>query len=123
MLGGRLGFPSPPGQAQRIVGLTIGGAGVAGIVAGVITGLMAKSAYDRSIAPQPGPCALCGQSQRDSAVDLARASTISLVTGALAVGAGGIAFFTAPKSKPGAGATVGLAATAEGTGLSIAGRF
>jgi hypothetical protein len=116
---------SPPGQTQRVVGLTIGGAGVAGIVAGVISGLMAKSAYDNSVQSCSGNlCGPSGVSQRNSAVDLARASNISLVTGAVALGAGAVVFFTAPKSKPGAGTAVGLGPAGDGAaGLSVAGRF
>jgi hypothetical protein len=115
---------SSSGQTQRVIGLTIGGAGVAGIVAGVITGVMAKSAWDDAMsACAASVCGPDGLSKYRSAVDLATASTISLITGAVAVGAGAIVFFTAPKSKTGAAATVGIVPAAEGASLSVAGRF
>ena len=107
------------GQTQRAVGLTIGGTGVAGIVAGIVTGLMARTAYDQlhSCAPH------CSGSQVTSYRELATASTISALTGAAAMGAGLIVFFTAAKSTPGAGTTVGLGPTAGGAGLSVTGAF
>jgi len=43
--------------------------------------------------------------------------------GVATTGAGAIVFFTAPRSKTGNGAAVGMAPAAEGAGLSIAGRF
>jgi hypothetical protein len=117
---------APPGQTQRVVALTIGGGGVAGIVVGVITGLMAREAYDQARAScvvGSNLCAPSGVSQIHSAQDLAAASTISFLTGAAAVGAGAIVFFTAPKSKPLAGARVAVAPATQGAGLSVLGRF
>jgi hypothetical protein len=116
------------GQTQRVVGLTIGGAGVAGIVAGVITGLMARAAYNQATAScqvASNVCFSSGASQMNSAHNLATASTISVLTGAAAVGAGAIVFFVAPRSKPGEGTKVGLAVapSAQGASLSVAGRF
>ncbi len=115
----------PPGRAQRVVGLTIGGAGVIGIVAGVITGVMAKSAYDEAMVGCPAnQCPTSAVAQVQSARGLALASTISLVTGTAVLGTGAIVFFTAPKSKAGVGGTiVGLGPATDGAGLSVAGRF
>jgi hypothetical protein len=118
------GEASSKGQSQRIVGLTIGGAGVVGVVVGVIAGLMAKSAYDDAMSVCAGSlCSPSGVSQRQSAHNLATGSTISFVTGAVALGAGAIVFFTSPKSRTGASATVGLAPAADGAGLAVGGRF
>lgn len=115
-----------PGQTQRAVGLSMGGAGVAAVLAGVITAAMAKSAYDKVTAECGGTISACRQSessQYNSAMRLATASTISLLTGAAAVGAGVIVFFTAAKSNAGAATTVGLGPTAGGAGLSVTGGF
>ncbi|MGA7123029.1 MAG: hypothetical protein WBY94_23200 [Polyangiaceae bacterium] len=115
-----------PGQTQRAVGLSLGGAGVAAVLAGVITAAMAKSAYDKVTAECGGTISACRQSessQYNSAMRLAAASTISLLTGAAAVGAGVVVFFTAAQSAPGAGTTVGLGPTAGGAGLSVTGGF
>jgi hypothetical protein len=117
------------GQNQRTAGLSIGAAGATGIVAGLITGLMSKSDYDSVRASCPSDvCPSAGtfaqsRSQYDSAMALATASTVSLLTGAVAMGAGAIVFFTAPKSKPSAVVSVGLGPTGPGAGLSVAGRF
>jgi len=113
---------SSRGRTQRVVGLALGGAGVTGIVASMITGLVAKSTYDKAIEEMMA-CVSCGQSQRHSAVNLATAATVLFVGGALGVGAGAIVFFTAPKSRTGASATVGLAPSAAGASLLVAGRF
>lgn len=116
---------SPQGQTQRVAGLTIGGVGVAGIVAGVVTAFMANTEYNRAKASCPSnECADAPLvSQARSAQGLATASTISFVAGAVAVGAGAIVFFTAPRSKPGGAGTISLAPATEGTGLSVAGLF
>lgn len=112
-----------PGHTQRVVGLAIGGVGVAGLVAGVITGVMARSSYEKVVNPCGATASPCnpsaGPSQFRSARDLAAASSVTLLTGVAALGAGAIVFFTAPKSKT----TVGMGPAAEGAGLSIAGRF
>jgi hypothetical protein len=89
--------------------------------------LAESQALDRASSEcSPGPSVACGANQAEesrSAVHLANVSTISFLAGAATAGAGAIVFFTAPKSKAGAGATVGVAPAAEGAGLSIAGRF
>ena len=115
-----------PGKTQRVVGLVIGGVGVAGMITGVIAGLVAKSEYDSASGGCNTGADACTQSRVDqsrSAVQLANVSTISFLTGAAAAGAGAIVFFTAPKSKGGEGAVVGVGPATEGAGLSIAGRF
>src|SRR5581483_8170459 len=110
-----------PGQTQRVVGLIVGGAGVAALVGGAITGVMAKSAYDNALSHGAVPTAGAVASQVASAYDLATASTISFIAGAAALGTGAVIFFTAPKARP-IGA-VGLGPAAEGAGLAVAGRF
>jgi hypothetical protein len=112
------------GQTQRVVGLMIGGVGLAGIATGLITAVMAKMAHDSVTAMcANGPCASSALSQIKSAHDLGLASTVSLIAGAGALGAGAIVFFTAPRSKTSSGAVVGLGPATDGTGLSVAGRF
>jgi len=110
-----------PGESQRAVGLTIGAVGLAGIIGGVVLAVVAKSTYDSARADcSSNVCSSArGVSQWQSAQQLATASSVSLLAGAAAAGAGVTVFFTAPKSKP----AIGLAAAAAGTGLSVAGRF
>jgi hypothetical protein len=113
-----------PGQTQRVVGLGIGGAGLAGIVTGVITAVMAKSATDNLAVACPNHlCAPSALAQYDSTQRLASASDISLVAGLAALGTGAIVFFTAPRSQTGPATMVGLGPSTEGAGLSVAGRF
>lgn len=119
------GDAQPPGRTQRIVGLTIGGVGAAGVVAGVITGLMARAAYnDATSQCVQNVCAdAAALSRMDSARTLATWSTVSLIGGALGLGAGAVVFFTAPSAKSGAVRAVGVGPASEGTGLSFVGRF
>jgi hypothetical protein len=113
-----------PGRTQRIVGLSLGGAGAAGLVVGVITALVAKSAYD-NVAHMciNNVCPPYAVQQVNSEVSMARASTISFIAGAAVLGTGAVVFFTAPRSTTSAGATVGLGPASEGAGLSLGGRF
>jgi hypothetical protein len=135
--GGVLAPPSPAaplapgveassnGRNQRVVGLALAGTGVTAIVASLITGLVAKSNYDGATAYEGanGAISPAGLSQLHEAHNLATAATVLFVGGALGVGAGAIVFFSAPKSRTGASATVGLAPSAAGASLLVAGRF
>jgi hypothetical protein len=113
-----------PGQTQRIVGLAIGGAGIAGVVVGVIAAIDTKLTYDRAKSDCAGAvCSANALAQLNSAESLARASTISLVAGVAALGGGAIVYFTAPRPKASAGPSVGLGPAAQGAGLSVGGRF
>jgi hypothetical protein len=121
-----------PGQTQRLVGWTIGGAGVAGIVAGAVTAFLVRRAYDKATDEcGPGGVSACSpnvalrsaQQDYNSAAALATASTVSFLAGAAVAGVGAVVLLTAPSSKPGVGATVGLAPTTGGAGLSVAGWF
>jgi hypothetical protein len=112
--------PPKPGQTQRVVGLTTGGVGLAGIVTGVVTAVMAKSATDKmAVMCFNNQCPPAGMSQYESAQHLTTASDISFIAGAAALGAGALVFFTAPTSKT----VVGMGPATEGAGLSVAGRF
>ena len=96
---------------------------MAGLLAGVITYAVAQSGWDNAKADcVNGACAPANVSQLASAHELGAASAITLVASGVALGTGAIVFFTAPKSRTSAGATVGLGPAAEGTGLSFAER-
>ncbi|MBV9946337.1 MAG: hypothetical protein JOZ69_05785 [Myxococcales bacterium] len=114
------------GHTQRVVALTIVGAGAAGVIAGVVTGFMAKNAYDNATAACAGyGCAPAGFASFRSAHELATASTVSLLLGAGAVGAGALVFFLAPRPKPGATppARIGFMPSTQGVSVSIARSF
>jgi hypothetical protein len=112
-----------PGQAQRIAGVTLGAAGVIGVVAGVIASFVAKRDSDAMSSCVNAECTASGLAQHESAVDLARVATISLVAGAAALGGGAIVFFTAPRPRASPAPTVGLGPAAQGAGLAIDTRF
>ncbi|MBV8956854.1 MAG: hypothetical protein JO179_22140 [Solirubrobacterales bacterium] len=115
------------GHTQRIVALTIVGAGAAGVIAGIVTGFMAKNAYDTAgqvVAPC-GACASAGVASFHSAQQLATASTVSLLLGAGALGAGALVFFLAPRPKLGAATPVriGFMPSTQGVSVSVARSF
>ncbi len=95
---------------QRIAGLGVGLAGVAGAAAGGILGGLALSKYDATkpeCSPtQPNLCTSPALSQRSSALKLADASTGLLLGGAVAAAAGVTLLVTAPPgTRPKTGAS------------------
>jgi hypothetical protein len=113
-----------PGHAQRVVGITVGGVGIAGLIVGVTTAVMAKSAWDNAVSRcGASGCTPPNGSQLATARSLAAASSISLLAGGAAIGTGVILFFTAPQAKTSVRTGVGLGLAAEGTGLAVAGSF
>jgi hypothetical protein len=117
--------PPTTGQTQRTVGLVVGGAGLAGVVAGVILALEAKSKWDDVTSSQchGNFCNMSAIAQVSSAEGLARASTISLLAGAGVLGGGALVFFTAPRPKTSSAPTLGLGPAAQGAGLAAMGQF
>jgi hypothetical protein len=120
--------PEHHGQAQRVVGLAIGGLGVAGVALGSVAGLLASSKYnDAKIkcgpsAPVCGPgTADAANSLHDTAVSWATVSTTAFIAGGVALAAGVVLFVTAPKDDT--GRVVGIGPASQGTGLSVAGTF
>lgn len=93
-----------PGQAQRTIGLVIGGVGIAGIVVGGISGVIAASTWNRAKdACMPASCLAHAQAEteRSSALTAATISTIGFVAGS-ALAVGGLALIlTAPPGSPG----------------------
>jgi hypothetical protein len=120
--------PDGLGKTQRIVGLTVGGVGVAGIVLGAVAGLEANSKYNdakSTCGPSAPSCDSASfapaNSIHDSANSWATASTVAFAAGGVALAAGAILFFTAPKKHT--TPTVGVGPAERGTGLSFAGTF
>jgi len=112
------------GSAQRTLGLAVGGAGVAGLVAGGVFGVLsiqAHDAYERqcggSIGAPAGECTAAGVSgQRDAAMK-GTVSTASFLVGGGALAAGALLFFLAPRARSGVDVAVGPG------GLAVSGRF
>jgi hypothetical protein len=100
--------PEARGGAQRTWAFILGGVGGAGLVASLVSGLVAKSQYARS--NDPGGCAgdVCtqpGLDDRASASTTAAVSTGIFVGGALLLATGVVLYLTSPSPSPsGAGA-------------------
>ena len=102
-----------PGSAQRTWGVVTGIIGVAGMGAGVVTGLVAKGQYTGTLQPQGpwppginhdpmcsvgGTCTVAGEAQQSSSHDLANVATGLFVGGAVFVALGVTLFLTAASS-------------------------
>ncbi len=99
------------GRTGRSVALALGGAGLASLAVGSVLGVMAKSAYDKSLSECPsGVCTLQAYQDHRTAYGQATAATIAFVAaGALLVG--GVAFYvTASPAPRGHEAQLGLRA-------------
>jgi hypothetical protein len=83
-----------PGRPMRIAGITLMGAGSAGVIAGVVMGFVAKSHYDGAQCGET--CTAPGEGTIDRARQLGDASTAVFVVGAAAAVTGVIVFLAAP---------------------------
>lgn len=91
--------PRTEGRAQRIAGGVLAGGGLAALGVSAIFTAMAVASDNESAAHCHGnACDRIGVGLRDDALDDARASTISLVTGLAAVAGGAALWLTAPSS-------------------------
>jgi Tetratricopeptide repeat len=102
---GPSGPPKGPAEAgsgggtQATLGLVIAGVGLAGVGAGVVVGLLAKSKYDDSSDHcMENFCNEEGLSIRDSARSQGTAATVVFAIGAAALVGGGVLWLTAPSS-------------------------
>jgi hypothetical protein len=121
------------GSGQRTAAYVVGGVGIVGIVVGSIFGLKAKSKNsdaDANCRPDDSTrCNSAGVQASDDAHSAATISTIAFAAGGMALVAGAVLFFTAPKdsgaSSSGSTApTVGLGfGVGSGFGLSAQGSF
>jgi hypothetical protein len=101
---------SPPAQGgeglgtQRIVGISLAGAGVVGIGIGVAFGVIAMSKNDEALenCRTPELCTQKGLDLTASAEGAATASTIGFIAGTAALAGGAVLFFTAKKAAPAA---------------------
>ena len=119
--------PEHPGKTQRLIGLVVGGVGVAGLAFGAIAGIEAASNYSTAksqCGPTPPVCQTSDSpafGTRSTAVTWATLSTVGFVAGGVLAAGGAVLFFTAPKdsSQP----KLGIATATQGTGLSVLGTF
>ncbi len=104
------------GGTQRTVGLVVGGAGIAGLTAGAIFGILTIKKRDDSAAHCAGSvCDAQGVQAHDDAQTLGLVSTIGFGVGAAALVTGAILYFTAPRG--------GVQATLGPRGATLSGVF
>ena len=86
-------------NSQRVVALALGGVGVVSVAVGAVFGLSAASRYHDadSECTESNVCTQGGIDTRNSAYGKATASTIAFGVGGVALAAGAILWFTAPK--------------------------
>lgn len=117
------------GSGQRTVGLVVAGVGVAGLVAGAVTGLMAmnKNNDGKAVCPEAGACASREAVDAiDSAKSFGTISTIAFGAGGALVVGGAVLFLTAPSGPKDARAArvrVLPSVGARSAGLSFGGSF
>jgi hypothetical protein len=113
--GGSAPPPAPSkGTTQRVIALVAGGAGVAALAAGGVFGLLASSSKTdygshcgAAIGAPPGGCDPTGIREHSDASTRAGISTGLFIGGGVALAAGAVLFFTAPRGAP-AAAEVGF---------------
>jgi len=96
--------PEPAGSSRRMLGLTIGGVGVAGIATGAIFGVIAlnkRNAIQNACGGNMGNCSAPAGSldlDRQSEKTTATVSTVAFIAGGAALVGGGLLYFTAPSA-------------------------
>ena len=107
------------GNSQRTWGLVLGGVGVAGVAAGSIFGLMAKSKHDDALeqCDSNNNCTAEALELDDTARSRATVSTILLGVGAASLIGGTVLYLSAPSSS----VSVGAAPTPNGAAFSMQG--
>lgn len=118
------------GDGQRLVGLVVAGVGVAGLVAGGVTGLMAmgKNNDGKAVCPEAGAC---GSQQAvddiESAKSFGMISTIAFGAGGALLVGGAVLYLTAPsgpeEKKKAGGLRVQPTFGARGGSLVVGGTF
>jgi hypothetical protein len=111
--------PARSGSAQRTVGLVLGGAGIAGIVASVVVGAVAKSEYEGADCPGNVCVSRAEGAERDAAWRKATLATVMFGSGAAVLGVGGGLYLFAPKRGDGGARSAGHI----GVGLGPSGVF
>jgi serine/threonine-protein kinase len=88
------------GQAQRMAGIIVGGAGIVAMGAGVILGFSAKSTYDDSSRYcDASGCDAPGLALRSTAVGRGQVATALFALGAGTAVGGAVLWFTAPHAR------------------------
>lgn len=117
---------APAGGAQRTVGLVLAGVGVAGLVVGGVTGVLAMGKNDsgKAACPEAGACASRqGVDDLDAAKSYGTLSTIGFGAGGALLVGGAVLYLTAPSGERKTGLRVAPTVSARQTGLVLGGTF
>jgi hypothetical protein len=126
------GSPPEPagGSSAKTIGLFVGGAGLAAIVAGSISGGLATSSWSssRSECSSPTACTMRKQavSDHDTAVTMATVSTVAFIGGGVALATAAVLWLTAPSgngSAPTTGVVLAPGIGPGSEGVSVHGTF
>jgi len=114
------------GGAMRIAGLSVGGAGLVGVVLGAGFGIDAIKTYDAALATceneNPTLCTFEGVGLQRDASRSALVSTVAISVGAAALAGGVLLYFLAPANEPAASVPkVGAWVDANGAFFSLGG--
>jgi hypothetical protein len=93
------------GNAQRTIGLVVGGVGIAGLAAGVVFWQLGSSAWNSAKQACGGNVSACtdvgsANSDKSTATTDAMVSTVAFIAGGALLAAGGVLFLTGPRDKP-----------------------
>jgi len=113
---------------QRVLGLTSGIVGVAGLGLGVVFGLLTTSAWNRAKSACGGDPSQClnvaaGQSDHNTAVTDSTVSTVAFVAGGALLATGALLLLTAPARTSAAAWTVVPGVAPGGASLAVSGAF
>jgi hypothetical protein len=111
--------PPPNGSGQRTIGVVVGGLGLGSAVLGAVFGAKARS--DNNDAKThcliDSACDAAGISSTQDAQHAATYSTVLFAAGGVLLATGVVLYVTAPSSRSGAAASVGLGSVADGSGF------
>lgn len=112
-----------PGKRRRVIGLALGGAGVAAVATGLGFGLAARSSWNEAFSAghcdrATLECTTVGQARTETARDRAFVASVVTGTGVALLATGAILYLTAPER-----ASVTIAPTAAGASVTVGGRW
>lgn len=117
---------TPPPNWQARAGMALGGVGVAGVVTGVITGLMAGSRYSKAEDACPGHTCEAGGAGWDDVQafrSLRTVSTVGYIVGGVGLAAGATLYFTAPSKRSRASQAGAVKVWINTASVGVAGAF
>jgi hypothetical protein len=123
--------PENPGSGRKTLAIVVGGVGAAGIVVGVVTGVLASSSWSnakKDCGPTfPASCLdpINAQADRNSAASSATISTVAFVAGGALLAGGVVLYLTAPSAADTRHGFVRVAPAVAGTsrGIVLEGAF